>query len=92
MVNKVKDVSRLIRQARKSLRVGQSQQELVRAARKALGVTTKQLAQAIDRSEDTINAWLQRPGTAKFRNLPAESRLLLERIIEQHRAEKRGRK
>lgn len=92
-MNKAKDVSKLVRQARKSLGLdGKSQQQVIREARNVLKMTTGELAEAIGKSEAALLSWLAPDGNAKARRMPAESRLVLERIIQEHKAAKRGSK
>lgn len=86
---KAKDVTGLVKKAMRSLGESgkvESQQELIRKTRKALGISNKELAEALDKSEDGLLAWLAPEGTKKFRKLPQEKRQLLVAILAQHRA------
>lgn len=57
------------------------QAELIREVKAALGVTWPELAKMLNRSNDTVKAWLQREGTAKYRALPEKMRALLTEIL-----------
>lgn len=81
---KTKDVSKLVRQARKSLGMnGGSQQDLLRRARKTLGVTNEQLAVALGVKISTLLSYLAPKGAAKHRAMPADLRLVVERITQE---------
>lgn len=81
---KSNDVSRLVKQARKSLGMnGENQQALLRRARKALAVTNAELAQALGLKLPTLMSYLAPKGAAKHRTLPDDLRLVIERTIEQ---------
>jgi DNA-binding XRE family transcriptional regulator len=89
-MNRAKDVTRLVRKARRSLGLnGNSQQELLRRARQALGLTNDELAQAIGVKPATLMAYLAPETAAKHRKLPADSRLILERILSEKKSAKR---
>lgn len=66
----------------------QTQQELLRAARKLLDVTNADLAARLGKSEAAVIAWLSPATSAKHRTMPAGSRMLLERILKEYRAKK----
>jgi DNA-binding XRE family transcriptional regulator len=81
-MNKARDVSKLVRQARRSLGLnGQNQQALLRKVRKALDLTNDELAKALGVKLPTLYAYLAPESAAKHRKMPAGSRLLLERIL-----------
>jgi len=91
-LKKATDVSKLVRKARRSLGLnGESQQALLRKARASLGLTTEELAAALGKSQATLTSWLAPKGAAKHRTMPAGSRLLLQRILAEHKGERRGR-
>lgn len=76
------DLSRMVRKARKDLGLnGASQQELLRRVRKALDLTNDELAEAIGVKPATLLAYLAPDTAAKHRQLPAESRLVLQRLL-----------
>jgi DNA-binding transcriptional regulator YiaG len=62
-----------------------NQAALLRAARRALDLTNRQLANALGKSEPTLMAWLSPAAAAKHRTMPAGSRLLLDRLLKDHR-------
>jgi len=89
-MNKAKDVSKLVRQVRKSLGLnGESQQKLLRQARAVLGLTNDELAQALGVKLPTLLSYLAPKDAAKHRSLPSDLRLVLERLIEGQKAKKR---
>lgn len=65
---------------------GKSQQEQLRAARKALGATTAELAAKLGTSKAAVTAWLAPKDAAKHRTMPATAKMLLERIVKEHRS------
>ena len=78
------DVSRLVKQARISLGMnGESQQALLRRAREVLNVTNNELGEALGVKLPTLMAYLAPKGAAKHRTMPADLKLIVERIIEQ---------
>lgn len=64
------------------------QAELLRRARKVLGLTNGELAAQLGKSEATLLSWIAPATAAKRRNMPAGSRMLLKRILKEHRAKK----
>lgn len=70
----------------------QEQAELLRQARKRLQTTNAALAEQLGVSEATMLSWLAPKGAAKHRTMPAGSRLLLARILAEHRQAKSGGK
>lgn len=67
----------------------QDQAALLRRARQALGWTNERLAQELGKSLPALLAWLAPKGAAKHRTMPASARLLLSRILAEHKAAKR---
>ena len=65
------------------------QQDQLRTARKRLNATTAELAAMLGKSEAALLAWLAPESAAKHRTMPAGSRMLLERILAEHRAKGR---
>lgn len=86
-MSNAKDASKLVNQARKQARKdlglsgGASQQEQLRRVRKALALTNEGLAQALGVKPATLLAYLAPDTAAKHRQLPAESRLVLRRLL-----------
>lgn len=67
----------------------QDQAILLRTARRRLNITTEELADLLGKSLPTVRSWLLPEGKAKARrNMPQSSRLLLARILAEHRAKK----
>ena len=67
----------------------QDQAALLRTARATLKKTNEQLAADLGVSVPTLLAWLAPKTAAKHRTMPRGSRLLLARILAEHRAAKR---
>lgn len=65
-----------------------SQAQLLKAARKKLGMTREQLAAAMMKSVAGIDAWMAPPSAKRYRNMPRSARALLAAILAQHRAKK----
>jgi DNA-binding XRE family transcriptional regulator len=85
-----KDVSQLVKRARTSLRMnGGSQQALLRRAREILDLTNDELGKALGVKLGTLMAYLAPEGAAKHRTMPADLRLIVERVIEQQSAKSR---
>lgn len=79
---KTKEVSKVFKAARKSLGLnGEGQQAILRKVRRALGLTNQELAKALGVEIDTLYAYLSPSTAKKFRKLPAEARLTLEKIL-----------
>jgi len=84
-------LAKLVRQARRSLGLnGDSQQDLLRRARDTLELTNEELAEAIGVKLPTLYAYLAPKSAAKHRALPADMRLILEKILRDHNGRKRG--
>lgn len=66
-------------------RKGTDQAAGLRSARKRLGITTEELAALLGKSLATLRAWLLPKGNRARRNMPASARMLLERILKEHR-------
>jgi DNA-binding transcriptional regulator YiaG len=67
------------------------QATLIRAARKTLGITSEELAERLGVALPTLRNWIA-PATSKVhREMPKTARLLLDRILADHRAAKRKR-
>jgi len=76
------------RQVRKSLGLNdERQQELLRKARKQIGLTNEQLAGVLNVSVPTLIAHMAPATAAKHRRMKAEDKLLLRAIL----AAKKGR-
>lgn len=89
-MKKSKDVSKLVKQARKSLGLnGGSQQQLLRKARSQLELTNGELAAALGIKLPTLYSYLAPASAAKHRPLPGELRLLVGRMLEDHNRLKR---
>lgn len=58
-----------------------TQQDQLRAARKALKKTNAELAAEFGKSEAGILAWLAPETSAKHRTMPKAARMLLARIV-----------
>ena len=95
-----KEIATLVRRAKQSLAKsdeGESQQILLRNARKELGLTNRELAEALgltigkDDESAALLAWLAPATAAKHRTMPRDSRLLLERILKEQRARRAKR-
>lgn len=67
------------------------QAALIRTARKRLDITTEELADLLGKSLPTVRSWLVPKGKSR-RNMPESSRLLLARILAEHKASMRGGK
>lgn len=74
------------------MKKAEDQAALLRRARKSLGWTNERLAQELGKSFSALTAWLAPKGAAKHRTMPTSSRLLLQRILEEHRAERKAKK
>lgn len=72
----------------KKAKAKQDQAELLRRARKVLGLTNGELAAQLGKSEATLLSWIAPATAAKRRNMPAGSTMLLERILKEHRAKR----
>lgn len=57
------------------------QADILKAARKALGMTNPELAAALGKSQKAIETWLAPAGAAMRRQMPEGSKLLLARIL-----------
>lgn len=66
----------------------QDQAATLRAARRTLGMTNEQLAEALGKTPWTLLAWLAPARSGKHRTMPSGSRMLLERILAEHKATK----
>lgn len=92
---KKNEAAKLIREARRALnrearqQAGESQQALLRRARKVLDLTNKELAEALGVKPPTVYAYLAPSSASKHRQLPDELRAILSRILADHKA-KRG--
>lgn len=88
-----RDAEAIVSRARRSLGISTtSQQDLLRKVRKALSLENAELAGVLEVSEPTLRSYLA-PDTAKrFRTLPESSRLLLQRILAEHKASRSGGK
>lgn len=65
----------------------QDQAELLRNARESLGgITTEELSERLGKSLPTLRSWLLPAGNKARRNMPRGSRMLLTRIVAEHRA------
>lgn len=73
---------------KKQAKAKQDQAAMLRAARRTLGCTNAELGARLGKSEAGILAWLAPADAAKRRNMPAGSRMLLERILKEHRTKK----
>lgn len=80
------EATRTIRKER--LTKTKDQAELLRSARRALGMTNAQLADALGKSEAALLAWLAPKQAGKHRVMPKGSKLLLERLLAEHRSRK----
>lgn len=81
---KKKNLTMLVKQARKSLALeDETQQDLLRSVRDEFGVTNEELAEALDVSLPTLIAWLAPASAAKHRVLPDEMRRLLTHLLAQ---------
>lgn len=86
---KKNDLAKKIKAARKALGLnGKSQQELLRGVRDAYGLSNQELADALGVSLDTLLAYLQAEETKKFRRMPEADKLVLARILEEHKRSK----
>ena len=74
-------IAEVVKRARRNLPKPKPQAELVREAKAVLGVTTAELAAILEMSKDTVHAWLQSEGTAKYRAMPEGTRSLLAQIL-----------
>jgi predicted DNA-binding transcriptional regulator AlpA len=59
----------------------QSQQDLLRAARKRLKVNNAELARMLGKSRPTLYSWLAKDTAPMKRTMPESSRLLLARLL-----------
>lgn len=59
----------------------QSQQELLRAARKRLKVTNRELADKLGKSLPTLYSWLAKDTAPMNRTMPRSAKLLLAAIL-----------
>lgn len=65
-----------------------SQQNLLRRARKRLGVNTQELAAMLGKSYPSLRSWLQPATNKSYRKMPDTAKLLLKRILEDRRAQR----
>ena len=80
------NLAKRIKAERKALGInGKSQQELLRAIREAFDLTNAELAEALGVKPDTLLAYLQAEGARKFRRMPEADKLVLARILEDHK-------
>ena len=95
-MNSKKDVAKVVSKAKRDVAAlrrslgleGPKQQNLLRQVRSALGWKNAQIAEALGVSTPTLNAYLA-PDTAKrFRPIPEASRMLLQRILAEHRTKR----
>lgn len=63
-----------------------TQQEILRAACKRLKVSKAELADRLGKSAPTLDAWLAPVGAGRHRTMPKGARLLLARIVAEHKA------
>lgn len=68
--------------------MNQDQGKLLRAAKEELGVTFGKLAASLGVALPTLNGWLAPKASDRNREMPETARLLLDRILKEHRAKK----
>lgn len=68
----------------------EDQAALLRKARATLKKTNEQLAADLGVSVPTLLAWLAPKTAAKHRTMPRGSRMLLARVLSDHRAGRKG--
>lgn len=93
-MNRKTDVAKVVSKARRDVAAlrrslgldGRKQQDLLRRVRSALDWKNAQIAEALGVSAPTLNAYLAPNSAKRFRPLPETSRMLLQRILAEHRA------
>jgi len=67
----------------------QTQQQMLRAARQALNITTEELAVQVGAKLKTLRSWLLPDDSKSHRQMSNSARLLLDRIMAEHRQKKK---